>query len=61
MQDDLIDEYIISVIPILLGDGKRLFFGETSVLNVKALPSKYYKSGPVQLRYCRIESKNSAS
>ena len=61
MQDDLIDEYIISVIPILLGDGKRLFLGETSMLNLKALPSKQYKSGLVQLRYSRIEPKHSDS
>ena len=53
MEKDLIDEYIISVIPILLGDGKRLFKGGISSLKVKALPSKYFESGLVQLHYER--------
>lgn len=51
MEKDLIDEYRISVIPIILGDGKRLFKGGTPMINLKALPSKQYESGLVQLRY----------
>lgn len=51
MQNNLIDEYRISVIPIILGDGKPLFIGGTPKINLKALPSKQYKSGLVQLRY----------
>ena len=54
MDKNLIDEYRISVIPILLGDGKRLFAGGTPRINLKALPSQYYKSGLVQLRYQKI-------
>lgn len=54
MDKNLIDEYIISVIPIILGDGKRLFKGETPLINLKALPSKQYKSGLIQLRYERV-------
>lgn len=53
MEKDLIDEYIISVIPTILGDGKRLFLGGINQLNVKAMPSKYYDTGVVQLHYKR--------
>ena len=51
MDKNLIDEYIISVIPTLLGSGKRLFVGGTPPINLKPLPSKYYESGLVQLHY----------
>ena len=54
MQQNLIDEYIISVIPVILSNGKRLFLGETPFQNLKALPSKQYKSGLVQLHYVKI-------
>lgn len=53
MEKDLIDEYIVSVIPIILGDGKRLFSGGTPKINLKALPARYYESGLVQLHYMR--------
>jgi len=53
MKKNLIDEYIISVIPIVLGNGKRLFKGETPMINLKALPSKYYDTGLVQLHYVK--------
>ena len=53
MNDDLIDEYIISIIPIILGDGKRLFLGETPMINVKMVSTKQYDTGLVQLRYIR--------
>lgn len=51
MKKNLIDEYRVSVIPIILGDGKRLFKGGTPMINLKALPCKQYESGLVQLRY----------
>ncbi len=53
MAKNLIDEYIVSVIPIILGDGKRLFLGGTNQINLKALPSKDFDSGLVQLHYVR--------
>ncbi|THH36419.1 dihydrofolate reductase family protein [Neolewinella litorea] len=53
MERDLIDEYVISVIPILLGDGKRLFLGGTPRIPLRALPSRHFPSGLVQLRYVR--------
>lgn len=51
MENQLIDEYIISVIPIILGDGKRLFLGGVPCSNLKALPPKYFDTGLVQLHY----------
>ena len=53
MKDNLIDEYIISVIPHILGDGKRLFLGELDAINVQLKESKQYESGLVQLHYIK--------
>ena len=53
MEKDLIDEYVISIIPIFLGDGKRLFLGGIPSLPLQASPSTYFDSGLVQLRYLR--------
>lgn len=51
MEKNLIDEFRISVIPIILGDGKRLFKGGTPMIKLKALTSKQYESGLIHLRY----------
>jgi len=51
MEKNLIDEYIISVIPTILGDGKRLFIGETGKINLEAKPPQYFDTGLVQLHY----------
>lgn len=56
MEQNLIDEYIISVIPIILGDGKRLFSGGVPQLNLQAFPPTYFNSGLVQLHYLRKKS-----
>lgn len=53
MEKNLIDEYIISVIPIVLGDGKRLFAGGIDSIYLKALPPRYFDSGLVQLHYIK--------
>ncbi|GAB3199027.1 dihydrofolate reductase family protein [Pontibacter aydingkolensis] len=54
LQHQLIDEYIISIIPILLGDGIRLFQGGFPEQQVKLVDTKSYKSGLVQLHYIRM-------
>ncbi len=51
MKKELIDEYIISVIPILLGNGIRLFRGDTPEMYIKFISAKSYPSGLVQLKY----------
>ena len=53
MDKNLIDEYIISIIPTILGDGKKLFLGGIDSIPLKAVSSKVYDSGLVQLRYVR--------
>lgn len=53
LEEDLIDEFIITVIPILLGDGKRLFKGGTPTLNLELVTTKSYDTGVVQLHYKR--------
>ena len=53
---DLIDEYIISIIPILLGKGKRLFKETDTQNNLKLIESKAFESGLVQLKYERIKN-----
>lgn len=56
MEKNLIDAYIISVIPVMLGSGKRLFSGDTPFVKLRALPVKSYDSGLVQLHYQKQES-----
>lgn len=53
MQQNLIDEYIISVIPTILGKGRRLFIGGIDKFSLKAKSSKYFDSGLIQLHYER--------
>ena len=53
MDKDLIDEYIISIIPIMLGDGKRLFIGKTGLMNLKLNFVKHFETGLVQMHYSR--------
>lgn len=53
MQDNLIDEYIISIIPILLGDGVRLFNRSIMEQNLELISSKQYETGLIQLHYKR--------
>jgi dihydrofolate reductase len=51
MKDNLIDEYIISIIPILLGSGIRLFQDGIQEAKLKLISSKSFESGLVQLHY----------
>lgn len=50
---DLIDEYMITIIPALLGKGISLFRGGYPQSNLELLNVKSYKSGLVQLYYVR--------
>ncbi|HIZ75796.1 MAG TPA: dihydrofolate reductase family protein [Candidatus Mediterraneibacter stercoravium] len=50
MQDDLIDRFYISVIPIVLGDGIRLFGKSEKRLELKLLDTRSW-NGITELRY----------
>ena len=54
LKDNLIDEYIISIIPVMLGDGKRLFNKGFEEKNLKLISSKQYEKGLLQLHYITI-------
>ena len=50
---DLIDEFIITIIPILLGDGIPLFKGRSNEINLELIDVKTFDPGLVQLYYKR--------
>lgn len=54
VKNDLIDEFIISVIPVLVGDGTRLFKSRRPEQLLKLLDVKTFDTGLVQLHYKRI-------
>jgi dihydrofolate reductase len=53
MDNDLIDRFIISIIPTILGNGKRLFIGNTASRKLKLKDTKRFETGLVQLTYDR--------
>lgn len=53
MQEDLIDEYTISLIPVLLGEGTRLFADGRPEQSVQLESVKSFDTGLVQLFYKR--------
>ncbi|MBL4656583.1 MAG: dihydrofolate reductase [Flavobacteriales bacterium] len=52
LEKDLIDEFIVTIIPIILGDGKRLFIGGTPTIELESFKAKN-RWGYVELRYQR--------
>lgn len=53
LQHDLIDEMTISIVPILLGDGVRLFKDGRPEQRLELVSAKSYDTGLVQLHYKR--------
>lgn len=51
LKDELVDEFIISVIPVLLGDGVRLFHTAKPEQNLVLKNTSQFEKGLVQLRY----------
>jgi dihydrofolate reductase len=51
LREKLFDEMILSVIPVLLGDGIRLFQDNRPEQGAKLLSSRQYDTGLVQLHY----------
>lgn len=53
IDQNLIDEFIISIIPIILGDGIKLFHNTLHEQSLKLIKSESFASGLVQLTYIR--------
>jgi dihydrofolate reductase len=51
MKNNLIDELIVSIIPVLLGDGIKLFNDGRPEKELNLVSSKQFESGLVQLHY----------
>ncbi|MDP2888050.1 MAG: dihydrofolate reductase family protein [Bacteroidota bacterium] len=56
LQEDMIDELTISIIPIFLGDGIRLFKGGLQELKLQLVNVKSFEKGLVQMRYIRMRN-----
>jgi len=54
MQLDLIDEYKITVSPVLIGSGLPLFQGIQEKTNLKLIENKTFASGAIGLHYQKI-------
>jgi dihydrofolate reductase len=54
LQDDLIDEFIISIIPILLSNGISLFDKSVQQRKLQLVKSKSFEKGLVQLHYMQV-------
>ena len=55
LKDNLIDEFYISVIPVLLGEGISLFKSTKPQIRLKLINSKHFEKGLVQLHYTRAD------
>ncbi|WP_099371198.1 dihydrofolate reductase family protein [Sphingobacterium sp. 1.A.5] len=53
LKHDLIDEFIISVIPVLLGNGTRLFKEGRPEQTLEFVQAKTFETGLMQLHYIR--------
>jgi dihydrofolate reductase len=53
LKENLIDEFVISIIPILVGDGTRLFADGRPELTLKLISTQQFDTGLVQLKYKR--------
>ncbi len=51
IREGLIDEMVISIIPVILGKGTRLFWDEGHQTNLELISAEKYDTGLVQLRY----------
>jgi dihydrofolate reductase len=56
MKNNLVDEYIISVIPILLGDGIKLFKDGRPEQKLELISVKDFEKGLTQLHYKRMDN-----
>lgn len=56
LQHDLIDEFIISVIPILVGNGTKLFKDGRPEQKLELVSTKQFEKGLTQLHYRRVRA-----
>lgn len=56
LKEDLVDEFIISVVPVLLGSGTRLFKDGRPEQLLEFMTAKTFDTGLVQLHYRRKNS-----
>ena len=54
LNENLIDEFYISVIPVLLGEGISLFKNGRPEFRLRLIQSRYFDKGLVQLHYVRV-------
>lgn len=54
LKNDLLDEFIIAVIPVLVGNGIRLFHNGIPEQKLKLINAKSFDAGLVQLHYKRV-------
>ena len=54
-RDNLIDTFVVSIIPVLLGSGIRLFQDGSPGNTLQLMESKAFDSGLVQLMYERVD------
>lgn len=55
LKENLIDEFIISVIPIIVGNGTKLFRDGRPELKLELVSTKQFNKGLTQLHYKRID------
>ena len=56
MNEKLIDEIVLSIVPVILGDGIRLFRRGSQGMNLRLTDSLHFNKGLVQLHYTRAEN-----
>ncbi len=54
LQNQLIDEIIVSIIPIIIGKGTRLFLGDYPEQKFQLTDCKSFEKGLVQLHYVKV-------
>lgn len=51
LKENLIDEFVVSVIPVLVGNGTKLFLDGRPEQNLKLIEIKQFDTGLIQLHY----------